>query len=367
MPFTKVLIFQFSWLRQKSSRTTSEKIRLNLEILNLGGKFEYNGPTMKKLTSASSKSMLIAIPCLNEQSTIDELIRSIPKKFHGIKKVEILVIDDGSTDATKEIAISCGVQVISHKSNRGLGASFRTASEYALSSLSDLMVVIDGDLQFNPREIKKLIQPVVEENFDVSVGSRFADNSEVLHLSKLKKIGNSTVTKVINRLAHAQYTDVSSGFRCFSREALLRINTNFEYNFSQEILLEIAYHKLEVVEIPVSVVYFENRESRVASNLWKYGFRITKIIARTYRDQYPLRFFWFLALLNLIPAIAFGGLFLSNFLITGQFTGYLFAGFLSGYFAAMFMAFILIGILADMLARIRKISERTLYLLKKRM
>ena len=322
---------------------------------------------MKKLTSASSKSMLIAIPCLNEQSTIDELIRSIPKKFQGIKRVEILVIDDGSTDATKEIAISCGAQVISHKSNRGLGASFRTASEYALSSLFDLMVVIDGDLQFDPREIKNLIRPVVEENIDVSVGSRFSDSSEIKHLSMMKRIGNSAVTKVVNRLTHAQYTDVSSGFRCFSREALLRINTNFEYNFSQEILLEIAYHKLEVVEIPVSVVYFENRESRVASNLWKYGFRITKIIARTYRDQYPLRFFWFLALLNLIPAIAFGGLFLSHFLITGQFTGYLFAGFLSGYFAAMFMAFMLIGILADMLARIRKISERTLYLLKKKM
>ncbi len=311
--------------------------------------------------------MLIAIPCLNEQSTIDQLIRSIPKKFQGISRFEILVIDDGSTDTTKELAIFAGAKVISHKSNRGNGASFRTASEYALISLFDLMVVIDGDLQFNPQEIKRLIRPVVEDIVDVSVGSRFSNNSKIKHLSMMKRIGNSVITQVVNRLAHTQYTDVSSGFRCFSREALLRINTNFEYNYVQEILLEISYNKLEVVEIPVSVVYFENRESRVASNLWKYGFRITKIIARTYRDQYPLRFFWFLALSNLIPAIAFGGLFLGHFLTTGQFTGYLFAGFLSAFFAFIFISFMLMGILADMLVRIRRVSEKTLYLQKKKM
>jgi len=322
---------------------------------------------MKKLTNKSSKSMLIAIPCLNEQSTIDQLIKSIPKKFQGISRFEVLVIDDGSTDTTKELAVFYGAKVISHKSNRGNGASFRTASEYALKSLFDLMVVIDGDLQFNPQEIERLIRPVVEDNIDVSVGSRFSDNSEIKHLSMVKRIGNSVITKVVNRLAHTQYTDVSSGFRCFSREALLRINTNFEYSYVQEILLEIAYNKLEVVEIPVSVVYFENRESRVASNLWKYGFRVSKIIARTYRDQYPLRFFWFLALLNLIPAIAFGGLFLSHFLTTGEFTGYLFAGFLSSFFAFIFICFMLAGILADMLVRIRRVSEKTLYLQKKKM
>jgi glycosyltransferase involved in cell wall biosynthesis len=321
----------------------------------------------RRITIDSPVSLLVAIPCLNEQSTIGELIKSIPKRFQGVSNFEILVIDDGSADATKEIAISCGAKVISHRSNRGLGASFRTASEYALASKFDLMVVIDGDLQFNPRQIIDLIRPVIEKRTDVTIGSRFSNKSEVLHLSKMKKLGNSSVTKVINRLIHAQYTDVSSGFRCFSREALLRINTNFEYNFSQEILLEIAYHKLDVIEIPVSVVYFKNRESRVVANLWKYGFRVTKIIARTYRDQYPLRFFWFLASLSFIPAVIFGALFFIHFFRTGQFTGFLFAGFLSAYFGSISMAFLLIGILADMLARMRRISERGLYLLKKNM
>lgn len=320
---------------------------------------------MKQIAVNPKVSLLIAIPCLNEQSTIAEVLNQIPKKFHGIDKFQVLVIDDGSTDLTRKIAEASGATVISHRVNRGLGAAFKTGSEFALLSSFDMMVVIDGDLQFDPIQIKDLIKPIIDGEADVSVGSRFAAKSEILHIGGLKKIGNVGITKIINKLAHANYSDVSSGFRCFSRDALLKINTNFEYNFSQEILLEIAYHKLDVIEIPVKVVYFAERQSRVASNLWKYGFRIGKIIMRTYRDQYPLRFFWFLACINFIPAAVFGGLFLVHFFETGKFTGFLFAGFLSAYFASIGTAFFLIGILADMLTRVRKNSERALYYLKK--
>ena len=320
---------------------------------------------MKKTTVNPKLSLLIVIPCLNEQLTIAEMLNRIPKKFYGVDKFEVLVIDDGSTDLTRNIAEMNGATVISHRTNRGLGAAFKTASEFALLSSFDMMVVIDGDLQFDPIQINDVIKPITFGEADVTVGSRFATKSEILHIGSIKKIGNVGITKIINKLAHANYSDVSSGFRCFSREALLRINTNFEYNFSQEILLEIAYHKLDVIEIPVTVVYFADRKSRVASNLWKYGFRIGKIIIRTYRDQYPLRFFWFLAFINFIPSAVFGALFLIHFFETGKFTGFLFAGFLSAYFASIGTAFFLIGILADMLTRVRKNSERTLYYLKK--
>ena len=320
---------------------------------------------MKNIAVKPKVSLLVAIPCLNEQSTIAEMLSRIPKKFPGVDNFEVLVIDDGSTDLTRKIAETSGATVISHRTNRGLGAAFKSASEFALLSSFDMMVVIDGDLQFDPIQIKDVIKPVIDGEADVSVGSRFAENPEILHLGNLKKMGNVGITKIINKLAHANYSDASSGFRCFSREALLKINTNFEYNFSQEILLEIAYHKLDVVEIPVTVVYFKDRQSRVAINLWKYGYRISKIITRTYRDQYPLRFFWFLACINFIPSAVFGGLFLIHFFETGKFTGFLFAGFLSAYFASIGTAFFLIGILADMLTRVRKNLERALYYLKK--
>ena len=246
--------------------------------------------------------LLISIPCLNEAESVSELIGRIPKSINGINQITILVIDDGSTDNTAEIVKTQKVEIISHKVNKGLGAVFRTASDYALSKKFDFLVIIDGDLQFDPSEIPNLVVPLVENQCDVVIGNRFVDDKLIEDMGRPKKIGNRIVTKVINILTKSNYGDVSSGFRAYSREALLRLNTNFDFNFSQEILLEISFHKLKVIEIPVMVRYFKGRESRVANNLFKYGLRITKTILRTYRDLFPLKFFWFFSAISFAPS-----------------------------------------------------------------
>jgi hypothetical protein len=130
-------------------------------------------------------------------------------------------------------------------------------------------------------------------------------------------------------------------------------------------LLEISFHKLKVIEVPVTVKYFKGRESRVANNLARYGIRISKTIMRTYRDLYPLKFFWFFSGLSFIPSLFFGFIFVYHFFRTGQFTGYLFAGFTCAFFLSVSILLFVVGIIADMLARIRRNQESALYLLKK--
>ena len=309
--------------------------------------------------------LLISIPCLNEAESVSELIGRIPKSINGINQITILVIDDGSTDNTAEIVKTQKVEIISHKVNKGLGAVFRTASDYALSKKFDFLVIIDGDLQFDPSEIPNLVVPLVDNQCDVVIGNRFFGDKLIEDMGRPKKIGNRIVTKVINILTKSNYGDVSSGFRAYSREALLRLNTNFDFNFSQEILLEISFHKLKVIEIPVMVRYFKGRESRVANNLFKYGLRITKTILRTYRDLFPLKFFWFFSAISFAPSLFFGLIFLEHFSRTGKFTGYLFAGFTSAFFLSVSILLFVIGIIADMLARIRRNQESALYLLKR--
>jgi glycosyltransferase involved in cell wall biosynthesis len=309
--------------------------------------------------------LLIAIPCLNEAQSIRELITKIPKKYVGIDDSTILVIDDGSTDSTVNIAKSLKADVISHKVNKGLGAVFRTASDFALTNKFDYLVIIDGDLQFDPQEISNLVAPLIANQSEVVIGNRFSQGSEIINMGQPKKVGNKVVTWIINFLTKSNYGDVSSGFRAYSRESLLRLNTNFDFNFSQEILLEISFHKLKVMEIPVAVRYFHERESRIASNLIRYGFRISKTILRTYRDLYPLKFFWFFSTIYFVPSAFFGLLFIDHFSRTGRFTGYLFAGFLSAFLLSISILFFVVGIIADMLARIRRNQESALYLLKK--
>ena len=310
--------------------------------------------------------LLIAIPCLNEAASVTNLILEITRSMNGLNQITTLVIDDGSTDDTVELVKNQGVEIISHKINKGLGAVFRTASDYALSKKFDFLVIIDGDLQFDPNEIPLLVLPLIENQCDVAVGNRFFEDRIIQDMGRPKKIGNRIVTNVINILTKSNYSDVSSGFRAYSREALLRLNTNFDFNFSQEILLEIYFHKLKVIEVPVTVRYFEGRKSRVANNLARYGIRITKTIMRTYRDLFPLKFFWFFSGVSFTPSLFFGLIFIYHFSRTGQFTGYLFAGFTSAFFLSVSILLFVVGMIADMLARIRRNQESALYLLKKR-
>lgn len=310
-------------------------------------------------------NLLIAIPCLNEAQTIANVIRQIPRVIEGVNQIDVIVIDDGSTDATQVEARAAGAKIIAHSVNRGVGAAFQSAIAYAIENGYDLMVNMDGDEQFSPADISKLVGPVLAGAAHMATASRFKDPALVPNMPPVKLVGNRMMSFLISRLVRAKYADVSCGFRCYSREALLRLNLHGAFTYTQETFLDFAVKNLNIVEVPIVVRYFADRKSRVAGSIFRYAINSASIIFRGYRDYYPLRFFFGIAFAFAVPSAVLGLIFLAHFLLTGTFTGFLFAGLLSGFLFVVATLFLILGVVTDMLDRIRANQERILYILRK--
>ncbi len=310
--------------------------------------------------------LLVAIPCLNEAATIAEVVGEVPRAIPGIAEVDVVVIDDGSSDDTADMAKAVGAMVIRHPRNRGVGAAFQTAVNRAVDAGYDLMVNIDGDRQFNPRDMVKLVAPVIAGEADMVTASRFIAPSSALSMPRVKLVGNHMMSFLISSLVGRKYADVSCGFRCYNRESLLKLNLHGAFTYTQETFLEFAVKRVEIMEVPIDVAYSPDRQSRVAGSIVKYAINTAKIIFRSYRDFFPLRFFWGLSAVFALPGLALAVIFFAHYLLTGIFAGYLFAAFSSAFLFAIASAFFVLGIVTDMLDRIRTNQERILYLLKKR-
>jgi len=314
----------------------------------------------------SGARLLVAIPAFNEAATISQAIATIPKQISGIDAVHILVVDDGSTDETARLAEQAGARVVRHSHNKGLGTAIKTAVDYAVAENYHLLVVMDADLQFNPQDIPTLVDPVLSGKADMVTASRFMNGQYPDEIPKIKLWGNRMMSRLISFLVRQRYRDVSCGFRCYSREALLRLNLHGQFTYTQETFLDLLSKQMRIVETPVVVRYFPDRRSRVAGSILRYAVNASAIIFRCYRDYFPLRFFWGISLVFLVPALILAAIFWGHFFVTGKFSGYLFAGFGGGFLLIMALIFFIIGLVADMLARIRANQERILYMLKKR-
>jgi glycosyltransferase involved in cell wall biosynthesis len=307
--------------------------------------------------------LIIIIPCLNEEKTIFNVIKSIPEKINGISLVEVLVVDDGSIDNTAELAKKAGASVISHKINRGVGTAFHTGVEESIKRGADIVVNMDGDGQFDPEDIGKLIDPILKNNADCVTASRFKDKSLYPKMPYIKKWGNVQMARLISLLTGKKYYDVSCGFRAYSKETILRMNLFGKFTYTQETFLDLAFKNMEIVEVPLKVRgEREFGKSRVASNILKYAINTSKIIFRAFRDYKPLKFFAFLGTIFLILGLSLGSFFIYHYVNTGKFSGQLWAGFSAGFSILFSFLFFLTGLLGDMLVRIRNNQEKLLYL-----
>ncbi len=314
-----------------------------------------------------SLRLLIALPCLNEAETVASVIASLPRNLPGIASTSVLVVDDGSTDETRARAIAAGAQVISHGHNRGVGAAFQTMLRYAVGEGFDVMANIDADGQFDAAEITALVAPIVAGEADFVTGSRFVDRAMIPHnMPGVKRWGNERMSSLISALTNKKFHDVSCGFRAYSREALLQLNLHGRFTYTQETFLDLTSKGLRVKEVPVHVTYHHGRRSRVASSIPTYAMRTASIILRLYRDYNPLKFFFALAAAFLLPGLGFITFLGWHYLTTGHFSGHILAGFVGGGLSFVGMMFGILGVVADMLDRVRVNQERILYELKRR-
>jgi glycosyltransferase involved in cell wall biosynthesis len=309
--------------------------------------------------------LIVVIPAYNEEDTIADIVKDIPKKFKGIKDVVKLVIDDGSTDKTVELARQAGALVVGHVHNRGVGGAFLTGLIKALEMGADIMVNIDADGQFSPKDINLLIAPILSNQADFVSGDRFTDEKGNIHkpqhMSSIKFWGNQRMSQLINFLSNNKINDVSCGFRAYSKEALLRLNLTGKFTYTQESFLDLAAKDIEIMSIPVKVKYFPERKSRLANNIYKYMIQTVKIILRAYRDYNPLRFFGWLGMIPFIIGSGCGLLLLIHYIYTGSFTPYKVVGFVGIYLVSLGMLLWIVGLLADMFVRVRLYQEQILY------
>ncbi len=311
------------------------------------------------------KKLLIIIPAFNEEDKIGEVIKKIPVNIDGIDLIKILVINDGSTDRTSGIARKLGIEVIDNHKNMGVGFSFGRGLNYAVDNGFDLMVSIDGDDQFDPAGILRLLKPILEENAEFVTASRFIDKKTIPNMPLVKLWGNRMMSLLISRLVGRKYSDVSCGFRAYSKRALLSLNLQGRFTYTQETFIDLSFKGLNITEIPIKVRYFPSRRSKVASNLFVYGINTLKIILGTYRDYRPLAFFSVISLIFLIIGTSFESVLLWTYFTRGTFSPNIWSGFVGAAFFFLSVIFFIVGLSSDILNRIRLNQESILYLLKK--
>ncbi len=307
--------------------------------------------------------LIIQIPCLNEEATLPVTLAGLPRSLPGVDRIELLVIDDGSTDRTAEVARRMGVHhVIVLPTHQGLARAFTLGLDAALKLGADIIVNTDADNQYDARDLERLITPILEGTADLVVGDRRVHT--LGQFSWLKKNLHRIGDHVMCRLSGLELLDSTSGYRAFSREAALRLNVFSRFTYTLETLIQAGKKHLSVAHVPVGV-NAKLRESRLFPNLWFYLKRSISTMVRIYALYEPLKVFGYAG----GTLLGLGGLLILRFFY------YYFAApgpsghnqsFLAGVaFAILGTVTILIGVVADLMAANRILVEDVQYRLRK--
>lgn len=251
--------------------------------------------------------LIVQIPCFNEEATLPETLRDIPRHISGIDSIEILVIDDGSTDRTSQIARELGVEhIVRNKTNVGLARSFRVGLDRCLALGADIIVNTDADNQYCGADIAKLVQPILEGRVDVVVGDR--QTSGIEHFSARKKLLQRFGSWAVRKFSGVDVPDAVSGFRAISRDAAMRLNIVSPFSYTIEMLIQVGKKGMAFTSVPIRTNP-KTRDSRLFKNVFRFIERSSTTLLRMYSMYQPLRVFTALglvvALIGAIPMLRF--------------------------------------------------------------
>lgn len=306
--------------------------------------------------------LIIQIPCFNEADTLPLMVADLPRQLAGIEKIELLVIDDGSTDGTAAVARALGVQhVVRFARQRGLAKAFAAGLDASLRLGADVIVNTDADNQYPGREIARLIDPILAGKADLVVGDR--EVMKVEYFSPIKRRLQHLGSAIVQRASDMVIPDATSGFRAMSRETAQRMVVLSEYSYTLETLIHAGARRLAVAFVPIET-NAPVRPSRLMRSLTAYLTNSTLTIVRAYTTYRPLRVFVTLGALIVLAGTAIGLRFLVSFL-QGNGAGHVQSLILAAVLLVVGFQVVLIGIVADLISSNRKLLEEVLFRLRR--
>jgi glycosyltransferase involved in cell wall biosynthesis len=300
--------------------------------------------------------LIIQIPCLNEEETLPQVLQELPREVAGFDRVEWLVIDDGSTDRTVEVARRHGVDhLVRLTTNKGLATAFQAGLDAALKLGADVVVNTDADNQYPAADIPRLVEPIVAARADMVVGDRQVHDVE--HFSPSKKLLQRLGSWVVRRASGTDVLDTTSGFRAYNREAALQLIVVSRYTYTLESLIQAGKMSVAIEDVPIKPNPTE-RESRLVGSTSAYVRRNAYAIFRAYTLYEPLRVFLILACVFGIAAIAAWSPFLLDWILSGDRSGHIQSLILGAVLMLAAVQMFALGIIGDALAGQRAIAQR---------
>jgi len=305
--------------------------------------------------------LTVIIPAYNEERTLGKVIKDIPKTIPSIDKIEVIVIDDGSTDRTAEISKQTGAKVYSFKHNKGRAKAVMYGFSKFLENHSDILVLTDADDQYDSKEIPLIVKPIIKKEADMVLGDRQIKKLDFMPIGN--KIGNQLLTKTLSAIIKMDISDGQSGFRAYTRETVAKLQIFSKYTFTQETLMITKFKGLRMVNVPIT---FRKRadKSRLISNIFSYAYKTMTIVAATLIFYKAFKFF------GILSGILFGigaGLsifVLNHFYTTGGVAPYYPTSMLAILFLIVGSVSTLMAIISSILGRQSILMEEILYLLR---
>lgn len=306
--------------------------------------------------------LIIQIPCYNEADYLPLTLRELPKRIEGIDLIEVLIIDDGSTDNTSEVARKQGVNhIVCLKTHQGLASAFSAGLEECLRLGADIIVNTDADNQYKGSEISKIVAPILRGEADMVIGDR--QTQTIPHFSRTKKKLQKWGSRLVRLLSRTKVPDATSGFRAISRDAALRLNVLTDFSYTLETLIQAGKLRLSVTSVPIGTNE-QTRESRLFSNMFTFIKNSGSTILRTYATHEPLKIFLRLAavffIIGLIPAVRY-----LIFFFSGKTAGHIQSLILSAILLIISFLLVVIAIISDLISSNRKLIEDTLWRIKR--